>query len=59
MEKKTTVEQLEYLIKEMHHAQTEHPKAKVYYDWEDNEIRITYPLPLDYKNFTKHPGKIT
>lgn len=46
---KATVEQIEYLINEMRKAENEHPKAKVYFDWEDNEIRITYPLPKNYE----------
>lgn len=45
---KSDIEQMEYLIGEMRKAQNEHPKAKVYYDWEDHEIRITYQLPRDY-----------
>lgn len=35
----------------MKKAQNEHPKAKIYYDWEDSEIRITYPLPKDFQIF--------
>lgn len=50
---KATIEQIEFLIVEMKKAKTEHPKAKVYYDWEDSEIRITYPLPRDYGIFNK------
>ena len=45
---KASIEQIEYLIKEMYKTKAEHPKAKIYYDWEDNEIRITYPLPKDF-----------
>lgn len=48
---KATAQQLEFLLGEMRHAQEEHPKANVYYDWEDNEIRITYPLPRDFDKF--------
>lgn len=54
---KATIEQLEYLIGEMKKSQAEHPKAKVYFDWEDNEIRITYPLPIDLGDF--RPEKIS
>lgn len=42
---KASIEQVEFLLREMQRAAHEHPKAKVYYDWEDSEIRITYPLP--------------
>jgi hypothetical protein len=45
---KTSIEQMVYLIEEMRKAKIAHPKAKVYYDWEDSEIRITYPLPKDF-----------
>jgi hypothetical protein len=45
---KATIEQIEYCLMEMKKAQEEHPKANVYYDWEDSEIRITYPLPRDF-----------
>lgn len=48
---KNSIEQIEYLLVEMKKAQKEHPKAKVYYDWEDHEIRITYPLPRDFEIF--------
>ena len=48
---KDNIEQIEYLLVEMKKAQTEHPKAKVYYDWEDHEIRITYPIPRDLMMF--------
>lgn len=44
---KATIYQLKYLIEEMEKAQNEHPKATIYYDWENNETRITYPLPRD------------
>lgn len=57
--KKVFREQIEMILKEMLQAEIEHPKARVYYSFEDNEVRITYPLPLDYERFTKHPGKIT
>lgn len=46
---KATTEQLVYLVEEMKKVQAEHPKAHVYYDWEDHEVRITYPLPQDFK----------
>jgi len=46
---KASIEQMEFCVSEMKKAQAEHPKAKVYYDWEDSEIRITYPLPRDYQ----------
>ena len=46
---KTTIEQIEFLLKSMKSAQVEHPKAKIYYDWEDSEMRITYPLPKDFE----------
>lgn len=45
---KATIEQLEFLIEKMREAEKEHPKAKVYYDWENSEIRITYPMPKDF-----------
>ena len=48
---KATIEQLEYLISKMREYQTEHPKATIYYDWENCEIRITYPLPPDFMKF--------
>ena len=48
---KATIEQMEYCFGEMKKAQNEHPKAKVYYDWEDSEIRITYPLSKDFQIF--------
>jgi hypothetical protein len=48
---KATIEKLEYFISEMKKLQVEHPKATIYYDWESNEIRITYPLPKDYEIF--------
>lgn len=44
---KATIEQLKFLVAEMEHTQKEHPKATIYYDWEDHELRITYPLPRD------------
>ena len=44
---KATIEQIEYLIVEMKKAKVEHPKAVIYYDWENSEIRITYPIPRD------------
>lgn len=47
---KATTEQLEFLISQMKGAQNEHPKATVYYDWENSEIRITYPLPRDFRS---------
>lgn len=50
---KAGIEQMEYCVSEMKKAQAEHPKAKIYYDWEDNEIRITYPLPPDFEKFTQ------
>lgn len=45
--KKQSIEDLENIIASMKSAQTEHPKATVYYYWQDNEIRITYPIPKD------------
>lgn len=54
----TTVEQMEYFIAEMKKAQNEYPKAKVYYDWENSEIRITYPLPKDYRMITTSSSDI-
>lgn len=48
---KATIEQIEFLIVEMKRAQAEHPKATIYYDWEDGELRITYPLPRDFYQF--------
>jgi len=48
---KATIEQLEYCINEMRRLQVEHPKATIYYDWENSEIRITYPLPKDFQIF--------
>lgn len=50
---KATIEQMEYCIGEMKKVQNEHPKAKIYYDWENSEIRITYPLPKDFQIFKK------
>lgn len=44
---KANIAQIEHLLHEMQSAQKEHPKATIYYDWEDNELRITYPLPRD------------
>ncbi len=35
----------------MRRLEAEHPKAKIYYAWEDGEIRITYPLPVDFDKF--------
>jgi len=46
---KANIEQLEYLVSEMKKIAAEHPKATIYYDWEGGEIRITYPLPRDFK----------
>lgn len=57
--KKVTKDEIEMILREMARAEVEHPKAKVYYSFEDNEVRITYPLPFDLREFTKHPGKIT
>lgn len=48
---KSTTEQLEFILGRMKIAQREHPKATIYYSWEDNEIRITYPLPRDLQIF--------
>lgn len=56
---KHTQVQIEFVLAEMYRLQAEHPKASIYYDYESNEVRITYPLPPDFKNFTKHPGKRT
>ena len=41
--------ELEFILKEMKQVQKEHPKANVYYSWEDREIKIVYPLPKDFK----------
>jgi len=50
------IEQMEFIIGEMKAAKNEHPKATIYYDWSDREIRITYPLPNDLKQWqTTHP----
>ena len=54
---KATIEQIEFLLGVMKSTQVEHPKAKVYYDWEDAEVRITYPLPADLRYFKGRPTK--
>lgn len=43
-----TIQELEILIVSMKEAQTEHPKAKVLFDMDTNEIKITYPFPKDF-----------
>lgn len=43
---------MEYFVKEMKKYQDEHPKASIYYDSENSEIRITYPLPKDFQMFS-------
>ena len=48
MNKKATIQQIEFLLGIMKSAQAEHPKATIYYDWENTEMRITYPLPNDF-----------
>lgn len=48
---KYTTQQIETILQEMHKAEREHPKARVYF--EDNEIRITYPLPNDFYRLQK------
>jgi hypothetical protein len=53
---KNDIKQLELVIAEMKKAQIEHPKATIYYDGEDNEIRITYPLPRDF--YKLYPYKL-
>lgn len=45
---KTTIEQLEIIIREMSKVKIEHPKAHIYYDWKEGNIRIIYPLPRDF-----------
>lgn len=47
-----TIQQMEYFVKEMKKYQDEHPKASIYYDSENSEIRITYPLPKDFQMFS-------
>lgn len=55
---KANIEQLEFLIAQMRAMQIEHPKATVYYDWENREIRITYPLPHDFDKFMSIRGSV-
>lgn len=45
---KISIEQMEYFLMGMKNAQKEHPKAVIYFDFENKEIRITYPLPKDF-----------
>lgn len=46
--KNLTVEQLEYILGQMKTLQSEHPKANVIYNIEQNGVQIIYPLPKDY-----------
>lgn len=52
---KLTFSQLRDLANQMERAQLEHEKATVTYETDVNEIRITYPLPVD---FPKKPYQI-
>ena len=44
-----TIEELEFLLREMRKLQNENPKAKILYDIERERIYITFPLPKDFK----------
>lgn len=57
MKEKMKIENLEFILKRMKEAQEEHPKAIIYFDWETNEIRISYPLPKDFREFKEREGK--
>ena len=46
---KIDVQTMQYLLREMEKTQKAHPKARVYYSTSGNEIRVTYPLPVDFK----------
>lgn len=46
-----TIENLEIILSEMKKIKDDHPKAKLYYDHDDNEIKIVYPLPSNLGNF--------
>lgn len=45
--KKITKEELKTIIAGVERAEEEHPKATVYFDVEEHEIRISYPVPRD------------
>lgn len=51
MKRELTKEQINFILVEMNKMQDEHPKARVVFDTERNEILITYPLPRDFHVF--------
>lgn len=51
MNKRYDIKAVSYILREMNRAKEEHPKATIYFDFEDNEVRITYPLPQNFKDF--------
>lgn len=50
-EKKYDIEQMHLIVAQMREAMKEHPKARVYFSPEQNEVRIIYPLPADLDGF--------
>jgi hypothetical protein len=52
MNNRITKQELEFVVGMMNSAEKEHPKAKVVFDIERQEVLITYPLPQDFKAIT-------
>lgn len=52
--RKETIESVELILSEMKKMQSEHPKSKITYKFEDDEIYITYPLPRDLQELLKN-----
>ncbi len=50
---KMTIQQIEYILKQMEDCQRENPKAIVKLDMESGAILIEYSLPKDYFEITK------
>jgi len=44
----SNIKQLEFILNEMRAIQEEYPKARVYFDWQNKQIVISFPLSKDY-----------
>jgi hypothetical protein len=48
MNKDLTTEEVGFIYGQMKSLEVQHPKAKIKYDLERNEVLITYQLPADF-----------